>query len=274
MYASLCGHCAAAPLSLQSGVATEAEPIDQVPIHKHGCGPVAQLNAYRFSSLEWRATTDKLEGSAHQQFSYLTRKYGRRISPYAYGHFRWNEKSGMRPRDLYDFINAFHRHAKLPKLAFSELFLKGEEEHLALAQRTRAAIEQSLANGFPPILSIARFAKISSAGGGFRWAQVSSHFVTILEMEPSDDASGNLNIVYIDPWGGRKLRGTIRVPTQTFYAVNVSQLHGKKMRKNPCLLADFPDSHVGIHQLANGTANALIAGQLIFAKTGPVVPEP
>lgn len=270
LHAWLCSHCLAAPLLLT----LDAEPIDQIPIHENGCGPIAQLNAYRFSSREWRITTDKLRGSATEQFSNLTRNYGRHISPHAYGHFRWNEASGMVPRDLLDFINVFHKKVKLPTLSFSELFLKTGEGHQQLSTRARKNIEKSLAHGFPPILSITRFAKIRTLSGGYRWAQVSSHFVTILAMSPDNESPGTIGLTYLDPWGGRKLHGTLRAPIGVFYAVNISSRHRPKMRKNPCLVADFPDSHVGISRLAHDTPNALIAGQLIFAHKAPLPQQP
>ena len=100
-----------------------ATAIGQIHIHENACGPVSWLNAYRFSSANWRATTSRLRGSDQDQFDYLTKKYAFQFSKYAYMKRRWDAENGMRPRDLLDACNDFHKQARLPALSLESLFL-------------------------------------------------------------------------------------------------------------------------------------------------------
>ena len=258
----LCSQCWAAPLTLNS----DAQPIDQIPIHEYGCGPISLLNSYRFSSKEWQQVTSRYSGAPEDAFKHLTRKFGRRVSPYVYGNMRWNDKSGMQSRDLHDLINAFHKKLKLPPVSFTSLFLKKDETHEQLMLRVEQEINNSIKNGFPPLLSLGRYAKRTSHSGSYRWAAVSSHFVSVINATKLNDS---LQLIYVDPWGGRQLTGTILLPSSTFYASDLSNRKDKNIKRKPSLVADFPFSSVGAHLLSDNTPNALIPAHLIVARKAP-----
>ena len=96
-----------------------------------------------------------------------------------------------------------------------------------------------------PLLSVRRYA----ASGG-SWRPVDAHFVTVVSVPRSlgrDD--GSFAVSYIDPWGGRRCEGTIRIAEQALIA--------DKAGVSSCLEAVFPQSSVGRKKVRGNERSAL-----------------
>ncbi|GAA5494344.1 hypothetical protein Rhal01_00504 [Rubritalea halochordaticola] len=236
-----------------------AEAINQVGINKKGCGPVSQLNSYAFSSEKWRAVTDKIPGDTEgKRFVYLVKKHGMKFSRHMHGRLRWDYKSGMSSLDLLDYMNDFHAQARLPKIDLETLFIEDKESHEDLLQRTHKHLKKSLNKGFPPIMDLRRFAKIRQKAG-YHWRSVHGHFVVVYEIPAQlPQNAQSMTIKYIDPWGGKIRTGTLRIPSGDFFANNNNDRADYKLRKTPCLEADFPGCQVGLQNLKSGEENVLI----------------
>lgn len=241
-----------------------ASAIDQHTINSNGCGPVAQLNAYNFSSEKWRKKTDLIPGKTPgKRFEYLVLKYGNRFSRHVHGRMRWSPRRGMSSPDLLDYINDFHSVARLPRLKLDSAFLKDKETQFQLLQRTHRQMKKSMEKGFPPIIDLRRFAKKTSQGGHM-WRSVFGHFVTVYSIPNhlGPDATA-IPIKYIDPSGGRIKIGSISIPKTNFFANDATNRTDLKLRKSPCLEANFPQTSVGKKYIKKGEKNILILSSII-----------
>lgn len=233
-----------------------AKAINQIPIQKNGCGPASLINAYRFGSPRWNAATEKIEGDTDKEkFDFMVKYYGRIFSSYARATQRWDDRSGINSLDLTDMANDFQtrRKLRLPKLKHATHFIKYKENHQKLLISTHKHLKKSLQSGFPPLISIKRFAQ-----RGSRWRQVYGHFIVLYEI-PSTLAPGatSFRIRYIDPWGGGIKQGTVKIPEKTFFAVNYA---AKKpsFKKSPTLTVDFPQSTLGRNLVKKNERSATI----------------
>lgn len=242
----------------------DAKAINQAHIDKNGCGPVSLLNAYEFSSDRWRNTTSKIPGDTQEKrFNYITRKYGGKLSRHIQGRIRWDERRGINSLDLLDCMNDFHAHAKLPKVRMESLFLEGEEDHTALLMRTHKIFKKSIEQGLPPIIDLRRFAKKRTEGGYF-WRGVFGHFVVVYEIPKTLPKNAtSMEIKYIDPWGGAIRTGTLVTPKGNFFANDLNQNSGFKLKRTPCLEANFPGCSVGRNLLKPGEENVLILSAVL-----------
>lgn len=256
---ALCTSISAAAADIVRAPNSEATAIDQMDIDKNGCGPVSQLNAYAFSSAKWRKTTDKIPGNTQlERFEYLIKKHGGKLSRHIQGRIRWDKRRGMNCLDLLDYINDFHAQAKLPKIKLESFFLEGDEDHSDLLKRTHATLKKSMEQGLPPIIDLRRFAKTRMAGG-YMWRGVHGHFVVVYEIPSTlPDNATSMTIKYIDSWGGAIRTGTLVTPSGNFFANDTTQRSGYKLRRTPCLEANFPGCNVGSHLLKPGEENVLI----------------
>ena len=235
---------------------TDASALNQIPIQRNGCGPASLINAYRFGSPKWNAATTKIVGDTDkQQFDFMVKYYGRIFSNHVRATMRWDARSGINGLDLTDMANDFQTRRKisLPKLKHTTHFVKKKNGHKELLISTHKHLVKSLQKGFPPLLSIKRFAQ-----RGSRWRQVHGHFVVLYEIPgtlPPDATS--FEIKYIDPWGGRIKTGTIKIPEKAFYAVNNAE-RKPTFRKSPTLTVDFPQSSLGRHLVKKNERSATI----------------
>jgi hypothetical protein len=148
------------------------------------------------------------------------------------GRARWS-RAGINLSDLRDVANEMARPYSLPPISQQTLFLKPGETKEAHLHRVRTLLARSLDEGFPPILSVRRYAK-----RGGQWTSVQGHFVTITSV-PGNTAPGQTSfpVKFIDPWGGRFREGNISISFRPFL--------GKSPAENPNLEAVFPDVTVG-----------------------------
>lgn len=253
----------------------DALVIDQIPIHALACGPVALLNAYQLSSDDWRASTHRIKGSAEEKFNYFTKTYCSRFSRNTYQKRRWDDKNGIRPDDLTEAINELHKKAHLPAVRLERLFLTKGQTHPELLVKLHASITQSLMNGFPPLLYISRFVKITPITGGHRWSEVSSHFITITSTPKIlEVGSQTCRFSYVDPWGGRRGSTSFSISESIFFANDITNRKNKKLRKNPTLVVPRNTFAVGASLAATNQPQVIAVTHLIVAKSTPTTLTP
>ncbi len=234
----------------------EAKAINQISIHKMGCGPASLINAYRCAGTQWNPARNVLQkGSDKEQFDFMVKYYGRVYSRYAHAAMRWDDSNGINGPDLTDLANDFQKRNKLslPKLTHITHFIKSEQGEQALLRATHKHLVHSLKEGFPPILSVKRVAQRDS-----RWRQVHGHFVVLYEIPgslPRDATS--FKIKYIDPWGGKIKSGTILISQKSFYAAD-NAAQKPTLQKSPTLAIDFPYSNLGRHLVKSKERSATI----------------
>ena len=232
----------------------QAKGLNQIPVHKNGCGPASLITAYRFGSLKWNKALKHIPGKTDKEkFDHLVKNHGKVFSKHLSLQRRFDDKHGINIVDLTDLANDFQakQQLQLPKLKYHSHFLKGKMDHNQLLKKTHTHLTKSLAQGFPPILSIKTFAQVGS-----RWTQVHGHFVVLYQIPKKlpDDAK-SFEVKYIDPWGGNIKTGFIKLPEKAFYATNVAT---KKLvpKRSPLLEVDFPDSLLGSQTLKSNQRHA------------------
>ncbi len=235
---------------------TEANALNQIPIQKNGCGPASLINAYRFGSTKWNMATEKIVGDTDKEkFNFMVRYYGKIFSNYARASHRWDARSGINGLDLTDLANDFQTRRKLslPKLKHTTHFIKDKGGHTALLTSTHKHLRKSLLNGFPPLISIKRFAQRGSL-----WRQVHGHFVVLYEIPGTlPPGATSFEIKYIDPWGGNIKTGTVKIPEKAFFAVNNAE-RKPTFKKSPTLTVDFPQSSLGSHLVKKNESSATV----------------
>jgi len=234
----------------------EARALNQISIQRYGCGPASLINAYRFGSAKWNTATHKIVGDTDkEQFDFIVKYYGKIFSRYAHNSMRWDARSGINGLDLADLANDFQTRRKLtlPELKHTTHFIKSKEGHKALLTVTHKHLTKSLHSGFPPIISIKRFAQRGSL-----WRQVHGHFVVLYEIPSSlPPEATSFEIKYIDPSGGKIKSGTIKIPEKVFFAINNAK-RKTLFRKYPTLIVDFPQSPLGRHLVKKNERSATI----------------
>jgi len=246
----------------------QAKAVDQIAIDKNGCGPTSLMNAYRFGSPAWHIGYEKLAGKPDatdkQKFKDLVNRFGIHISRHN-GMVRWDKRNGISTLDLCDMANDFQRSrgTNLPKLKVNTHFNPVGEASTALLQDVHKKLRNSMLKGFPPIMTIKRYAH-RSLGDYMIWKQIHGHFVVLHEIpgKLAPDAK-SFQIKYVDPWGGRILSGTVKIPEQSFYAIDSTLSKNLKFRKSPTLVVEFPSSRLGRHLLRKGERNVTMLASSI-----------
>ncbi len=250
----------------------DAQIIDQKPIHAMGCGPIALLNAYRLGSDAWRETAQKVTATPQQGFKYFTKTYCSRFSRNSYLKRRWDEKNGIRPDDLTEAINEFHKKVKLPQVSLKRLFIKGDQSHQDLLLELHSHIKKSIKHGFPPLLSISKFSRITTLDGGDRWAETGSHFITITSI-PKELAvnAQNFNFAYADPWLGKLSNTHFTISSSPFFANDITNRKDKRLHKNPTLVVPKTQFTLGTHRLSSNIAQQIAVTHLIVADSAATI---
>lgn len=238
------------------------EIYDQLDIHEQACGPVAWMNAQVLSDERWGDQYAALPIEVNDRFDILYRHCFRQFSSYAYMKRRWDKENGIRPDDLRDGINMMHRRLRLPKLQLSSLFLRKGESKEMLSGRVFEEIQGSLDQGFTPLLVLSRFQKIKYRNGGFRWGVVGSHVVTVTSVSREEV---DLAIAYCDPWGARRLRGTLGSTDKVYFANDICAKPKRGLEKNPCMVADFEATSVAPVRVALSVESVVVASHLLLA---------
>lgn len=228
-----------------------AVPFNQLDLAGNACGPAALLNSSRFGSPAWRKLSETpVDLTDRERIRAIARGPAMRESSSLPGRARWS-RAGINLSDLRDVANEMARPHSLPTISQQTLFLKPGETQEAHLRRVRSLLARSLDDGFPPILSVRRYAK-----RGGKWISVQGHFVTITSV-PGNLALGQtlFPVRYIDTWGGRFREGKI--------AVSQSSLLENNPAENPNLEAVFPDVTVGKGQVRAGEESILVASAVL-----------
>lgn len=233
-----------------------AVAVDQLAIAGNACGPAALLNAYRFGNRHWqRAAAAVPDDNDERRLRSIILTRGTIASAHLPGRPRWS-RNGVNIADLCDIANEINGENFLPHLSHEVLFSQPRETPEQLLRRVHRQLEQSLAKGFPPILSIRRFVFRQAPDGTRHWVAVEGHFVTLISMPRKLDRNArSFPVAYLDPWGGRHCEGVIAIAGQPFLAPPGSP--------SPCLQAVFPQALVGDKLVRRGETTIIGAPAMI-----------
>lgn len=176
----------------------QAKAANQLAIAGNACGPTALLNALRFGAPPYQTAAAAIPGNDDRaQLRHIIIQHGGRRSTLIPQRNRWSRR-GINAADLTDIaheLTAPHG-ARRVKLILPQ-------GHDAF-HTTYRQLAQSLRRGFPPIISLRRYAGTQV---------IDSHFVTVLQVPdqlPADATSFSMD--YLDPLGARKCQGKIHIP--------------------------------------------------------------
>lgn len=237
-------------------------PLNQLEIFANSCGPVCLYNSLLYASPRWRRLIDRLEGDTpRDQVKWLVRAYGAQPSRHFPGQRRWRAKDGMRNHDLLDAANDM-RMGMMPRLELTSHFQAPDVANTDLLAQVHREMRHSLQKGYPPIATLRRFVRRGSI-----WQRHQGHFVSIVEV-PAQLPRGakSFTVTYLDPWGGKKLTATLRAPEST-YPVKPKGGALFDLKTGPAaIIADFPQTRVGLHLVKDGQQTRLILDSLISVK--------
>ena len=222
-------------------------PVNQLRTDGNACGPACLVDAFRSGGPKWRASIAQIKGSNDAaRVKNLILQYGRKGSRLDPARYRWNGRFGINATDLTDIANELRSERWMRKVKAKVLFRDKGDTPEELLQETHQHLSASLKRKLPPILGIRRVAWRSPKGTSIQaWLTVKRHFVVLTGLPaklPRDATS--FPVTYHDPWGGKKFRGTIRIP-------------GPKTQGLPTLVADFPNTTVGQSSLQKEEASCL-----------------
>jgi len=233
-----------------------ATPANQLIVSGNACGPTALLNAFRMGNPSWQGVADSIAGNDDKQrILSIIRTYGMRPSNHLGNRVRWS-RAGVGVADLTDMGNEMIHGKFMPSLSHEVFFIKPRETPEKLIIRVHHRMEKSLAKGLPPVLSIRRYVHRKSKAGSMDWIIVEAHFVTITAVPRNLPRNSNsFSVRYIDPWGGRRGEGVIRISESSLLAM--------PGRPSPCLEAIFPEVEVGKKRVLRGEKSAIAASAAI-----------
>ena len=246
---ALAASCGAA--ELREAPNPGAAPVNQLAISGNACGPAALLASFRFGNESWQAAAKSLPGNTDKEkLTQWIKRHGLRPSATLKGRMRWSN-GGINVEDLVVAANEMNRPLYLPTLAIDDLFRRDAEQPRQLLKRARARLDRSLTRGFPPVLSLKRFVLRKGV-----WTAVQGHFVTVTAVPAklAKDESG-IRISYIDPWGGKRCEGTLKMADRAILAASPGLA--------PCLVAEVPSSNIGKKDLKRGEESVVVPAAII-----------
>jgi hypothetical protein len=246
----------AAPTTLEAPNIS-AVPANQLVVAGNACGPAALLNAFRFGNRDWQRAANALGGSSDRaRILEIIREIGMRPSKHVPGHPRWSRR-GVGVADLRDMANEMTLGQYLPFVSDEAFFLVARESPEQLLRRVYQRLNTSLVKGLPPVLSLRRFALRRQPGKAApQWVVVDAHFVTLTVLPRKlDRGTRAIAVSYLDPWGGRRCQGNIRIPAHPALVDAAGN--------STCLEADFPQSPVGKTRVGHGEESILVPSAAI-----------
>lgn len=197
----------------------QAHAANQLAIAGNACGPTALLNALRFGAPAYRSAAAAIPGhDDRSQLRHIIIRHGGQRSGHIPQRNRWSRR-GINAADLTDIAQELvePQGARPVKLILPQ----GHDN----VTRTHRQIARSLRRGFPPVISLRRYAGTQV---------IDSHFVTVLQVPDQLDADAtSFTIDYLDPLGAKRCQGTIT---------------GPQGKSSALLVADFPRTPVGRHR--------------------------
>lgn len=233
-----------------------AVAVDQLCVSGNACGPAALLNALRFGNGDWQRAANAVAGANDKErILRVIREIGMRPSKQIPGVTRWSRR-GVGLSDLRDMGDEMTIGQYLPQLREEVFFINPRETPEQLLRRVHQRMETSLAKGLPPVVSLRRFKLGKSASPVADWVAVDAHFVTLTAIPRKlDKQARGFDVGYIDPWGGRKCQGVIRLPVGTAFADATGRVC--------CLEAEFPRTLVGKNRVGKSEATILAVSAAI-----------
>lgn len=237
------------PLSANwlSAPVKDSPSVNQLKTSGNACGPACLLDAFRSGSKKWRSSIARIEGTSDKdKIINIIKAHGRKASRLDATKARWNTRQGINAPDLADMANEM-RAAMWMGTVKQELFFPGNRESSSqLLQRTHRNLTRSLEKGLPPILSVRRMALRAPARNSAPvWLTVKRHFVVLTGLPAQLPKNAeSFQVTYHDPWGGKKLTGTVRLPKP-------------EERKIGTLVVDFTGSNIGRNLVRRGEQTRL-----------------
>ncbi|WP_367872944.1 hypothetical protein [Luteolibacter sp. Populi] len=227
------------------------QPANQLSISGNACGPAALLSSYRCGNAAWQTAAASLPGSKdREQIGKWIRAHGLRPSETLKGRTRWTS-AGINVEDLVTAANEMGKPLYLPVLVHDGLFVQRGESGEELLQRVWRRLNASLEKGVPPVLSLRRQVLRKD-----RWTPVQGHFVTVTGIPKKlGKGEGGFQVVYLDPWGGKRCEGWLKVPERAV-------LSGEG-QASPCLVAEFPAVNIGKKEVRRGEVTAVVPETVI-----------
>lgn len=224
---------------------------NQLDISGNACGPAALLSSFRCGNTGWQKAAAELPGENDRaQLRHWIRQFGLRPSETLKGRTRWTS-AGINVEDLVSAANEMNRPLYLPALGHDGLFLQGRESPEKLLRRTRGRLHSSLKKGIPPLLSMRRY--VLRRG---QWQSVQGHFITVIAVpEKLGKSEQGFPITYLDPWGGKRCEGWIRIPGESLLV--------RDGAVSPCLIAEVPAANIGRKQVRRGEKTVVIPEAII-----------
>ncbi len=232
-----------------------ATPVNQRLAYGNACGPASLLNSFQYGSEKWRKVFDAIPGKDHKyRIQYVVAAWGKEPSKHVKGRMRWNKAEGVNLLDLTDMANDMRRSHNLPSIKHEVLTKKSRGTYVDVIKRSHKLMAKSLKKGFPPIISIRRFAyRYSPEVGQKSWWPIRAHFVVVTEIPKTVRAPyGFYKIKYIDPYGGFIRNGQIEVFTGGF-------------KNSPFVIANLPDVLVGKTLVKKGEPTMVTLSAVIGA---------
>lgn len=250
------GAAAAAAPATREASNISAVPANQLAVAGNACGPAALLNAFRFGTTDWQRAANALAGSNDKEsILRIIREIGMRPSRHAPGHPRWSRR-GVSVADLRDMANEMTLGQYLPPVSEEVLFVAGRETPEQLLRRVYQRLDTSLTKGLPPILSLRRYALRRQSGTAPQWIVIDAHFVTLTVLPRRlDPRARGFAVSYLDPWGGQRCLGELRIPAQPVFADGAGNSF--------CLEAVFPQTPVGKNLVRRAEATVLVVSAAI-----------
>lgn len=210
-------------------------PVNQLRTHGNACGPACLLDAFRSGNSKWQKSIAKIKGKSDpEKIKTIIATHGVRGSRLDPKKRRWNTRYGVSGNDLADMANELKSERWMGTVRAKILFRKERQKETDLLRQTHKQLVSSMKRGLPPILRIRRVAWRSPQGTKVKaWLTVKRHFLVLTGLpEKIPRGATSFAVTYHDPWGGKKLRGTIRI-------------NDEKTAGLPTLVADFPQSIIG-----------------------------
>jgi hypothetical protein len=167
---------------------------NQLSLATNACGPAALVNSLRAGDASCQSAVARITGSDDEKkLRHIVLHHGAKPSRSIPGRIRWSIR-GINASDLTDITNELHPSANV-------MFHHPASGKMPLLKRSHHLLANSLKQGFPPIVSIRRYA---------HGAPLDSHFLTIIAVEAINlEDPHNYGFTYVDPSGAKKLQGNI-----------------------------------------------------------------
>ena len=222
------------------------EIIDQRPISKVACGPVAIANVLKFGPKYYRGIFEEIEGSSGKdKVTTIVNRHGYKTSEDRGAGHRFRPGKGVTAFDLRCMLNEL-----LPRRG-----VRGESLHIPDRVRAEAhlrnvhgAIREAVRGGIPLILSLRSYEvtdpKEDSTGP--RWKLLGHHYVVLTSVpEKLANHAKGFAFDYLDPWGGKLAQGYVRIEKhRPFTALKGSNQNNVWLRNSRFLLATVPSTPI------------------------------